>query len=402
VAELATHPDAYRPRPRLIESWRGVLVPAIFIAVALSGRATGSTSMAVAVCAVAGAMIVWPVIRRWRAQPPVTIDEPGIRFGAAGDGSGSRLVPWESITGVVLFEIQRTDTSSRRWQPAIGVQLVGHPDGVSVQRPLAGWSLDRIALERAVARFGGGVPVSEGQRPNPELTQAQGSTEIRQALAEAERTAPAPGTTGGPRVEWNRTARYQPTDPAAYLARFDLRSNLSLIVLLLAAQVLFWAVLVPQAGLVGVLFAVVFAVPLVFIWRSLRSGGAVALAADRPGVFFGESISGGDDQAHRLVPWSQISAVVVYEQWSRSGDGEWKNAVGVRLRGEPARVGHWRIVSGWRFDRPALEAAVGYFAPGIPVVDGPPQRLPGASGVIRSIVESGSEPRDDEERRRPG
>jgi hypothetical protein len=403
------NPDSYAPRPDLISGWTRLVIPGAFIAVFIVSAVRSDQSAVLFVASLMGLVLIGSVAKRWRAQPPVLIDQPGINFADIGDGS--RLVPWESITAVVLFEIPRTDTTRRGWQSAIGVHLVGHPDGVSVQRPLGGWKLDRAALERAVTRFGPGVKVLDGPRTGIEpdaptlgqfIAMARLAAEQHQQ-AEAARSAAEPGSpeaaapraetsqawtpergapgaapvpgTKQPRIIWHRTAHYRPADPGAHLARFDLRSNLGFIVAIVAAQVFLWAVVVPEAGAVGVIFALIFAAPLVFMWRTLRSGGAVGLAIDRPGVFFGESHSPGDDQDHRLVPWSDISAVVVYDQLvDGSKSDKWQRAVGVRLRGEPTAVRHWRIIAGWKFNRPAIEAAVARFAPGVPVIDGPPQR----------------------------
>jgi hypothetical protein len=384
-------------------SGRSLLFLAIILVAVVTQLIQGGNPLFVLVGLALVAPIVWPLVRP-RPASPVTIDEPGIQFGDVG-GSGSRLVPWESITGVVLFEVPRTDTSGSGWQPAIGVQLAGHPDGVSVQRPLGGWTVDRIALERAVARFGGGVAVIDGDRPDSQPTEEQMDVAVRQAVTEAARDAQARDAGEKPRIEWHHTARYVPADPAAYLARFDLRSNFAIIAGLVVAQVFFWAVVVPQAGGVGVFIAIVFALPLVFVWRTLRGGGAVALAVDRPGVFFGESTSPGEDQTNRLVTWPEITAVVVYEELIRgSKSSDWKRTVGIRLRGEPTLIRHSRIISGWRLDRPALEAAVARFAPGVPVIDGPPQRdRPGsASDAMRRVLEIGPEVWAEEERRRNG
>jgi hypothetical protein len=204
------------------------------------------------------------------------------------------------------------------------------------------------------------------------------------------------------RFEWHRTARHQPADPAAYLARFDLRSHLGLIVAFLGFQLFFWLIVIPQAGVRGVVVAVIFALPLLLIWRSLRAGGAVALAVDRDGVFFGESHSSGDDQDHRLLAWPDIAAVVVYDQMVEHSKGadRWERSVGVRLRGEPTLVGHWRIIHGWRLDRPALEAAVARFGSGVPVLDGPPQRLPSAGDVLRGLYDAGRDIYHEEQRKR--
>lgn len=362
-----------------------------------------------------------------RGSPlPVVVDEVGVTFSATGDGDGARLVPWESITAVVLFEVPRTDTTEDRWQPAVGVRLVGHPDGVSVHRPLAGWSLDRAGLERIVARFGDGVQVVDGDRavaaPTAEQLQDEmhrrATEAIRESIRDADRSTPdgmpewtsdgpatpggrsdgGPPTGGGPGGTVGTgfvrpgTARYRPVDPAAYLGRFDLRSNLGIVLALLGLQVFLWGVVVPQGGAVGVVFAVIFALPLLPIWRSLRSGGAVALAVDRPGVFFGESRSSGDDQQHRLVPWADVSAVVVYDQLVEGSEqNRWERAVGVRVRGEPTLVRYSRIVESWRLDRPALEAAVACFAPGVRVLDGPPQRPLSTAVTMQALLDTARE-----------
>lgn len=433
--------QAYAPRRNLNSGWLGLLFPGVILTVLLVTAIRDRQPLALLILLPIAAMFLRAQIQRRRRQPPVVVDAPGITFGDSGDGDGSRLIPWALITGVVLFEIPRTDTTGRGWQSAIGVQLVGHPDGVSVHRSLSGWSLDRAALEQAVTWFGD-VKLVDGPRTAVEPTTAQIRAEVRRIAAEAIReaetpdiadwtptesstgtpigpltdsptgpatesptgpltgSAPAPTGPRKPRIVWYRSARYAPIDPAAYLGRFDLRSNFGWIAVLVVLQVFLWAVVVPTGSVVGVGAAVIFALPLLLIWRSLRSGGAVALAVDRPGVFFGESSSPGDDHDHRLVPWAEISAVLVYDQLV-AGDKQdhWTRAVGVRMRGEPTLVRHWRIVSGWRLDRPALEAAVSRFAPKVSVIDGPPQRPPDSSGLIQALFDAAGEIADERRRR---
>lgn len=395
-----SRPDAYRPR-RSFPVQPSSLLPVVFIGVFAAIAWSAEPVVAIAVLGIGALFLLRPLISSLRADCPVVVDELGLIFGRTGAGEGPRLVTWETVTAVVLFDVPRTDTSKHQWQQAIGAHLVGRPDGVSVYRPLTGWSLDTAALKRAVARFGGGVEVEFGERVGATPTEGQrqrGAGRIADAAhteaqpqpepqaqwqappqdqwqAQPQATGYQPPAGPQPRIIWHRTARYQPSDPAAYLARHDLRSHLPLIVVLVLVQVAMWALLVPQQPGVGILMAVAFAAPLLFIWRSLRAGGAVALGVDRPGVFFGESSSPGDDQEHRLLPWAEISAVVVYDQLVPGDEHDgWQRAVGVRLRGEPTLVRHWRIVAGWRLDRPALEAAVARFAPGVHVLDGPPQR----------------------------
>jgi len=436
--------DAYAPRRSLVAGWPGTLVSVAVITAVVVVTVQRPELPNLLICGFVLVLGARTLLQGRKPGPPVVVDEPGITFSDTGDGGGPRLVAWESITTVVLFEIPRTDTSRRRWQPAIGVQLIGHPDGVSVHRPLTGWSLDRAALGRAVTRFGGGVQVVDGPRSTGEATAEQLHTEIRRMATEAmstetpygtpaetpsetpyETQAEAPyetqaetparqamdgqtpdghamdGQATRPRVQWHRTARYRPVDPAAYLARFDLRSNFGMIAALVAVQVFLWFIVVPQGPGVGITMAVVFALPLLYMWRTLRSGGAVALAVDQPGVFFGDSHSPGDDQEHRLVPWPDIGAVVVYDQLvDGSKEDKWERAVGVRLRGEPTLARHWRIVEGWQLDRPALEAAVTQFAPGIRVLDGPPQRPSNATDTLRAMYDVGREIYEDEHRRR--
>jgi len=403
------HPDAYVPRRKLVVGRPGAALPAVIIVVGLVMTIRNPQPLTLVGLVFMAVILVRSLIWGRGSEPPVIVDELGITFSDIGDGGGPRPVPWESITAVVLFDVQRTDTTSRRWQSAIGVRLAGHPDGVSVHRPLAGWSHDRAALERAVTRFGGDdVRVVDGPRSSAEPTADQVRTEVRRIAIDAIRQARTPDEQvqepeQRPRVEWHRTARHQPADLGAYLARFDLRSQLGLIVALLGVQLIFWLIVIPQAGVGGVVAAVIFALPLLLIWRTLRAGGAVAFAVDRAGVFFGESHSPGDDHDHRLLAWPDIGAVVVYDQLVKRSKGadRWKRAVGVRLRGEPTLVGHWRIIDGWHLDRPALEAAVARFGSGVTVLDGPPQRPPSASGVLRGLYDAGREIYDEEQRNRP-
>jgi hypothetical protein len=351
----------------------------------------------------AGVLVIAMLMRflpsGWRGPRPVLVDEPGLTFSDLGDGGGPRFVPWESITAVVLFEVPDGDASRNRWQQAIGVSVAGHPDGVSVFRPLSVWSLDREALELAVRRFGQGVPVVTQGRPAAGPSQEQLRAEFRQISSESIRQAREPGAPAEPRVQIfpNRAPRYQPIDPGAYLGRYDLRSHLFPVVLLSGLQVVLWAIVIVQRSAGTVLFAVVFAVPLIWILNGLRNGGSIALAIDRPGVYFGSSHSPGDDQTKRLVPWTEISAVVVFEQLYSDSDNDnhWARAVGVRLRGRPTVVPHWRIIDGWRLDRPALEAAVRLIAPDVPVLDGAPQRPLPISGAWQAARDAAQDRRED-------
>jgi len=410
-------PDAYRPRRVLLTLRLATLPPAVFLVVFTAIAWSTEPLLALAVVTVVALILLRSLIRRLRADHPVVVDARGLIFGDTGHGDGARLLPWESVTAVVLFDVPRTDTARPQWQPAVGAQLVGHPDGASVYRPLTGWSLDTAALTQAVARFGGGVEVVHGERAGAAPTEAEIHRDVRRAAdAAIEAARSQPGFTGTEpeftgvhpgyadprsgsrrRIVWHRTARYQPVDPQAYLARHDLRSNVVLILVFALFQVFAWAVVIPQEPGVGIVLAVAFALPLLLLWRSLRGGGAVALAIDQPGVFLGESSSPGDDHDHRLVPWAEIGAVVVYDQLV--DQESWQRAVGVRMRGEPTSVRHWRIVSGWTFDRPALETAVARFAPGVPVLDGPPQRPPRPGAVMRALIDTAREIEQENENR---
>jgi hypothetical protein len=84
------------------------------------------------------------------------------------------------------------------------------------------------------------------------------------------------------------------------------------------------------------------------------------IVVDAPGVAV-RVTDGAGEAAHELVHWETITELVVSP--ATSGPRQRRvDTVGLRLRADPGGVRHRQVVDGWRYERPALEAAVARFA----------------------------------------
>lgn len=390
---------AYGGRPRLSgASLRDLVFVVGFVAVWLlaSGGAWWGWLAALAFVALQLRSIAAPLLRPKAA--PFVVDAPGVWVGDDGVRENEeRLVHWETIAAVVLF--RAAAPGSRDLHDAVGLRLRRHPDVVAIRRVLDSWSLDRTRLEAAVARFAPGVPVVDG----PDDLAATASTartlgavadELTRAAAEAnearvvearlagEQAAAGfgPEPVGGHAAPHGRSGwqfvpvhrvRYQATDPRAYVVRPTWRSSPVAYLFLVVGVVV--GVLVGDDGgaVMGVVFGAMFTLPFTLHAAAVLRG-SVRFAVDAPGVFFGEAQQGERPADHRLVPWTDIASVVLFDL---ELEKSWARAVGVTRvppgGGEPELEYH-RVVDGWRLDRAALEAAVLSLAPEVPVVDGPP------------------------------
>jgi hypothetical protein len=341
----------------------------------------------------------------WRRSPFV-VDAPGVFVGGDGGEGEPRLVHWESIREVVLYETTVGTPNGIVTVDAVGLRLRSRPDVIAVQRVLTSWRLDRAALEAAVARFAPGVAVVDGPSQNP-----RSRDRIRSELERAPRddpdgdvaprpVAPEPGappqagrlparaTARLPARATPATARrrrrvpvYGSPDagpgPAAYVVRADSATA--------GRHVLFAAVGIGVAvygtatglGPIALVF-LIFCAPLAMHIRAARRG-VVYFAVDTAGVYLGEAVADHGPVEVR-APWESIAVVTVFEvedSVTRHGRrrGAWHQAVGVTLRGDtpdgPRDVTHYQVFQGYGLDRARLEAAVARFGGGTPVVDGP-------------------------------
>jgi hypothetical protein len=105
-----------------------------------------------------------------------SVDAAGVFLGESDDEHAPPAppapVPWESIGSVIVFQVQEITRSrdsngtyrdSSQWHTAVGVTRRGGPEGsVAHYQLFQSYRLDRPALERAVERYGGGVPMLDG------------------------------------------------------------------------------------------------------------------------------------------------------------------------------------------------------------------------------------------------
>jgi hypothetical protein len=130
-------------------------------------------------------VMAWPMARHLidakRGVMWFTVDARGVYFGEIDDElttapAPGGPVPWSWIGSVVVCPVtriryRRTDhghTTETATHTAVGVTRRDAPDReVALYQLFSDYELDRPALERAVGRFGGGVPVLDG----PAMTQ---------------------------------------------------------------------------------------------------------------------------------------------------------------------------------------------------------------------------------------
>jgi hypothetical protein len=164
------------------------------------------------------------------------------------------------------------------------------------------------------------------------------------------------------------------------------RKNVFIIIFLAIGAVS--AVALPDKPLYARILVLPFCVVGGLFTAYSAMNGKVALRVDETGVLLGGNPSlRRSDAIH--VPWQDITAVVLWRQYSAASilfiglaRREGAPAVPGGVRGPVSRVtmralaSHFpagvdivRPESGWRLDRERLSAAVGLFAPGIRVVD---------------------------------
>ena len=342
----------------------------------------------------------------WRRSPFV-VDEPGVFVGGDGD-EGERLVHWESIGEIVLYETTVRGAGGVRTVDAVGLRLRDRPDVIGVQRVLTGWTLDRTELEGAVARFAPGVALVDGP---PQTARGRLAAELGRVTDAAETddvtrppgeprygpraAAPEPGPTPAPAPADGTPepppAHGTPEPPpahgspgaadaaAAYVIRPDVRTAARPALTALVGVAVAGFMLMSGLGIFA-LFGVAFGIPLVAHVIDARRG-IVYFAVDADGVYLGQAVDRhGSDSLEVRAPWESIATVTVFEIEEVTTDAhgdrtrEWHTAVGLRLRdGRPGNggVAHYQVFKKYGLDRRALEAAVGRFGGGTPVVDGP-------------------------------
>jgi hypothetical protein len=348
------------------------------------------------------------VLNLRRRASPLVVDAPGIWVGAVDGEGDERFVHWETIAAVVVFD--GAEPGSRRLHDGVGLRLRSHPDVVAVRRVLGDWKLDRVKLETAVARYAPGVPVVDGpgdldhvaaahnmidavvdafrEMNEQAATSRQTATDDR--VASTDHPEPDDGRTPQPpgwEPGWHpiHRERYTATDPRAYLAGPTWTSEPSVYLFAVIAWVA--GILVGLENVfVGALFVCGFNIPLVLHVVAVRRR-SVRFAADAPGVFFGEALSGEADPDHTRVPWDRVRTVVLFSVEQEKGGS--KRAIGVTTAlpgsAEPV-LGCYRVFNGWNVDRRALETAVRTFAPQVPVVDGPPLGRGRLSDLARAAL----------------
>jgi hypothetical protein len=163
------------------------------------------------------------------------------------------------------------------------------------------------------------------------------------------------------------SAGYQAVDRRAWAPRLRVSSVLTRELIFAVGFTAAWTAAVMLAGGWKLLIMLGFAVPVVADWlRRLRRRGS-PVVVDAPGVWFGAEDGSGDE---RLVHWEMVAAVIVFQ--SRvPGSRHLHDGLGVRLRARPDLVPVRRVLLDRRVDRARLEAAVGRYAPDVPVVDWP-------------------------------
>jgi hypothetical protein len=156
-----------------------VAMPALLAAAGLGGAGFGAVNgmglfslIALAFCFPLGKHL----LDAHRGVVYFAVDAGGVHLGESDDEHAppapAAPVRWESIGSVIVFQVQeitRTRDSDGRyldssnWHTAVGVTRRGGPEGsVAHYQLFRSYRLDRPALERAVERYGGGVPVLDG------------------------------------------------------------------------------------------------------------------------------------------------------------------------------------------------------------------------------------------------
>ena len=105
--------------------------------------------------------------------------------------------------------------------------------------------------------------------------------------------------------------------------------------------------------------------------------GEVHVAVDRPGVYVGRMTAPTEESFPRLVPWADVSSVVVFDvRFPREPDPP-RRGVGVTSPGPDgvARLVAFRLSGAWDLDETRLRDAVARFAPAVPVVQDPPRSV---------------------------
>jgi hypothetical protein len=356
----------------------------------------------------------------WRRSPFV-VDEPGVFAGGDGDEGEPRLVHWESISEVVLYETTVRGSSGVRTVDAVGLRLHGRPDVISVQRVLTSWTLDRADLEAAVARFAPGIAVVDGPSQTNRARILQDFERLADVVADAAddesddvarrpgeplygpRTTPAEpahssagagtaepvpayGTPGAaPRPEPEPVPAYGSpeagaADPAAYVVKADARTAVTPAMFAVIGTAVAGFALFLGLG-VFALFGAAFWIPLLMHLRDVRRG-VVYFSVDADGVFLGRAADDNRSPSLEIrAPWESIAAVTVFEVEDVDTDSQgrtttdWHKAVGLTMRagrsGSRGGVAHYQVFDSFGLDRQALEAAVARFGGGTPVVDGP-------------------------------
>jgi hypothetical protein len=159
-------------------------------------------------------------------------------------------------------------------------------------------------------------------------------------------------------------AGYEAVDRKAYVPRVRPRSVLSGEVVYALVFTGIWMSF-PTGGMRFLVLLVT--VPVVVGRIRYLSRRASPVVVDAPGIWFGADEDTDDE---RLVHWEMIAAVVVFHGRA-PGSRRLQDGVGVRLRAHPDIVAIRRVPADRKVDRVRLEAAVGRYAPGVPVVDGP-------------------------------
>jgi hypothetical protein len=357
-----------RPRPGRARMFRAaVLLLTAAVLAAARPDAVGTAAAAVVAVLGLGGLLV-PYVRR--REPPVVVDAPGVFVSGTGDGAiASRLVHWEMVDEVVLL---RAAGHGRPYH-SLGLRLRDRPETLAVRRALGEWALDRSRLEHAVARFAPpGVAVVEGPPDDDERTSAATPTP-------SQPRAPSPP----PVLDRRRPGTYRPVHPDALVVRATIGAPKQTFGLAATGLALFAVLAAMGHPVAGFGFSAFFWLyPLLQLREVLR--GTVHLAVDEPGVFFGAATTMAEDHEPRFVTWPEVASVVRFElrvdsaaPIGREAAGrpeQWSRAVGVTATGPdgvPRLVFH-RAVHGWELDPARFEAAVRRFAPGVPVVDGPP------------------------------
>jgi hypothetical protein len=125
------------------------------------------------------------------------------------------------------------------------------------------------------------------------------------------------------------------------VARQDWRSNLWVFAILAAGGGLSLYGALRGSVLFGAMVLLVAGVAYLRV-RKIRAG-AVVLAVDAPGVFFGESNSSAESREQGVIPWALIRSVVICEILHKGSERQadrWMPAVGVRL--DPDYLRHLR------------------------------------------------------------